>query len=130
MTPAGLFFLFPFLGEDGLHHIAWLGDVGEIDFWGDCLGTARRRSAARVARSTRSMLELGANLICFVFLDRTRVSLTLTQAEFREYVKNLATLDFQFAREIVNSNLAHPPLFRMCCPSPLVAHSYLMALAC
>jgi len=75
------------------------------------------------------MLEVRANLLSFMLLDRTRVSLALAQTEFREYVKNLTTLDFHFAREIVNSNLAHPPLFRMCCPSPLVAHSYLMALA-
>ena len=74
------------------------------------------------------MLEVRANLFCFVLVDRTRVSLALTHAEFREYVENLATLDFHLAREIVNSNLAHPPLFRMCCPKPLVAHSYPMAL--
>jgi len=74
------------------------------------------------------MLELRANLVSFMVFDRTRVCLTLTQTEFREYIKNLATLDFHLTREIVNSNLAHPPLFRMCCPKPLVAHSYLMAL--
>lgn len=74
------------------------------------------------------MLELRANLVSFVPFDRTRVCLAFAQTEFREDVKNLPALDFQLAREIVNSNLAHPPLFRMCCPKPLVAHSYLMAL--
>jgi hypothetical protein len=81
-----------------------------------------------MARCARSMLELRANLLSFMLVYRTRVCLTFTQTEFREYVKNLATLDFHLTREIVNSNLAHPPLFRMCCPKPLVAHSYLMAL--
>jgi hypothetical protein len=88
------------------------------------------------------MLEVPANLVGFMLLDRTRVSLALTQTEFREHIKNLSALDFQLAREIVNSNLAHPPLFRICCLKPLVAprsptadfcrwggHSYLMALA-
>ena len=74
------------------------------------------------------MLELPANLVSFVVFDRTRVRLAFAQTEFREHVKNLPALDFQLAREIVNSNLAHPPLFRLCCPKPLVAHSYPMAL--
>ena len=74
------------------------------------------------------MLEMRANLVCFVLLDRTRVCLAFTQTEFPEHIQNLTTLDFHLAREIVNSNLAHPPLFRMCCPKPFVAHSYLMAL--
>jgi len=74
------------------------------------------------------MLKMRANLVSFVPFDRTRMCLAFSQTEFREYVKNLPALDFHLAREIVNSNLAHPPLFRMCCPKPLVAHSYLMAL--
>jgi hypothetical protein len=76
------------------------------------------------------MLEMRAYLLGFVIFNRTRVSFALTHAKFREDIENLATLDFQLAREIVNSNLAHPPLFRLCCPKPLVAHSYLLALAC
>lgn len=118
MALACLGFLFLLLGQDGLHHIARLRDVGQVNLWCNCLRSARRRSAAGVARPTRSMLEVCANFVSFMFLDRTRMSLPLTHAEFREYIKNLATLDFHFAREIVNSNLAHPPLFRMCCPSP------------
>ena len=74
------------------------------------------------------MLELRAYLVSFVVFDRTRVCLSFAQTEFREHVKDLPTLDFHLAREIVNSNLAHPPLFRLCCPKPLVAHSYPMAL--
>ena len=128
VAPACLCFLFLLFGQNGLHHVAGLGDVGKIDFRRNCLGCARRR-AARVARRARSMLELPANLVGLVVLDRTRVGLALTQAEFPEHVKNLSALDFHLAREIVNSNLAHPPLFRMCYPKPLVAHSYLMALA-
>jgi hypothetical protein len=51
------------------------------------------------------------------------------KAKFRQYVKNLPALDFHLARKIVDSNLTHPPLFKLCFPRPLVAHSYLMAMA-
>jgi hypothetical protein len=70
-----------------------------------------------------------ANLLRLVFFQRTGVGFALGQAEFRQNVKNLPALDFHLAREIVDSNLTHPPLFRLCAPKPLVAHSYLMALA-
>jgi hypothetical protein len=80
--------------------------------------------------SLAAMLEVRADLVSLVILDRTGVGLPLSQAEFTEYVKNLTALDFHLTCEIVNSNLAHPPLFRMCYPLPLVAHSYLVALVC
>jgi hypothetical protein len=57
------------------------------------------------------------------------VGLARGQAELCQYIKNLPALDFHLAREIVNTNLTHPPLFKLCFPKPLVAHSYLMALA-
>jgi len=117
--------LFLLFGQNGLHHVPGLGNVGKIDFRSNRLGCARRRT---VTGGARSMLELRANLVSFVVFDRTRVCLAFTQTEFREHIEDLPALDFQLAREIVNSNLAHPPLFRMCCPKPLVAHSYLMAL--
>jgi hypothetical protein len=57
------------------------------------------------------------------------MGLAAGQAEFRQYVKNLPTLDFHLAREIVDTNLTHPPLFKISYPKHLVAHSYLVALA-
>ena len=39
---ASLCLLFLLFGQNGLHHVAWLGDVGKIDFRCDCLGCARR----------------------------------------------------------------------------------------
>ena len=44
-------------------------------------------------------------------LKLTGVGLACAQAEFRQYVKNLPALDFHLAREIVDTNLTHPPLF-------------------
>ena len=139
-APASLGFLFLLFGEDCLHHVAGLRHVREIDFWSNDLRNPR--STTGVACPC-SMLEMRAYLLGFVLFNRARVSLALTHAKFHENVENLATLDFQLAREIVNSNLAHPPLFRLCCPKPLVApgspttglrrwggHGYLLALAC
>src|ERR1035438_1845574 len=70
-----------------------------------------------------------ANLIGLVVFQRTGVGLAAGQADFRQYVKNLTALYFHLSREIVDTNLTHPPLFKLCFPWPLVAHSYLMPMA-
>ena len=41
MALARFCLLFLFFGQNGLHHVAGLGDVGEIDFWCNRLGRAR-----------------------------------------------------------------------------------------
>jgi hypothetical protein len=41
------------------------------------------------------------------------VGLAGSQAEFRQNIENLPALDFHLAREIVNTNLTHPPLFKV-----------------
>jgi hypothetical protein len=81
-----------------------------------------------VGRRFAATLKVRANSAGLILLNGAGMGFSLAQAELSQYIKNLPTLDFQLAREIVNSNLAHPPLFRMCCPKPLVAHSYPMAL--
>ena len=88
----------------------------QINLWGNALRRTRRDCAG--VAPLAPVLELRANLVSLVVFDRTGVSLALTQAEFPEHVKNLTALDFHLPREIVNSNLAHPPLFRMCYPKP------------
>jgi hypothetical protein len=62
------------------------------------------------------MLELCANLFGFMLFNGAGVRLASSQAELSQNVKNLAALDFQLSREIVDSNLTHPPLFRYCYP--------------
>jgi hypothetical protein len=118
MRVPGFFLFFLFLGQDGLQHIAWLRDMREIDFRRYPLWRARRRCAC-MARGARSSLKLSANLIRLVPLQRTGVRLAGAQAEFRQNVKNLPALDFHLAREIVDPNLTHPPLFRICSPIAL-----------
>jgi hypothetical protein len=127
MTVARHCFIFLFLGQDGLQNIARLGDMGEINLGRYALGSTRLLSC--LAGGTRSAVKVGAHLVCLIVLQRTGVGLAGAQAELRQYVENLPALDFHLARKIVNSNLTHPPLFDFCCPRPLVAHSYLVALA-
>src|ERR1043165_7042781 len=52
--------------------------------------------------------EVLAHTIRFIDFDRTGVRLLFGDADFRQDLKNLATLDFQLARQIIDSNL-HPP---------------------
>jgi hypothetical protein len=67
----------------------------------------------------RAMLEVRTHFGRFLFLERTGMRFTRAQAQLRQYVENLAALDFQLSRQIVDSNLAHPPLFRFCYPKPV-----------
>lgn len=39
------------------------------------------------------------------------MGLALGQTQTSQSIENLFTLDFQLTRQIVNSNLTHPPLF-------------------
>jgi hypothetical protein len=117
MAAASLGFLFLLFGQNRLHHVAGLGDVGEINLGCDGLGGARRSTAAVGTRS-RSALEVRANLLCLMILNGTGVGLAFRQAELCQHVKDLTALDFHLSREIVDSNLTHPPLFRICYQSP------------
>jgi hypothetical protein len=100
--------------------------MGEIDFGGNGLRSAR----GRVTRCAGAIVELRPYLFGLILIERAGVGLACADAELCQYLKNLAALDFQLSREIVDSNLTHPPLFKKSCPKPLVAHSYLMAMAC
>jgi hypothetical protein len=109
---ASLFLFFFFLGKNGFEYVAGLGDMREVNFWSDCLGSARGCSACVAARA-HSTLKMGAHLLRLVRLQRTGVGFACAQAEFRQNVKNLPALDFHLACEIVDTNLTHPPLFRI-----------------
>jgi hypothetical protein len=113
-----LLLFFKLAGQNGLRRVAGLGDTREIGLGLNALRGTRRCGAALAARP-RGALILRANLICLEILQRTGVGLAAGQAELRQYVKNLPTLDFHLACEIVDSNLTHPPLFKMCRQKPL-----------
>jgi hypothetical protein len=121
-------FLLLLLGQNGLQHVAGLRDMRQINLGCHDLRGARCLRAC-LARGARSLHKMGAHLIGLIVLQGTGVSLAGGQAKFCKHVKNLLALDLQLARENIDSNLTHQPLFELCYPKPLVAHGYLMALA-
>jgi hypothetical protein len=58
---------------------------------------------------------MGANLLRLVVFKRTGMRLLFGDAHLGQHIENCFTFDFQLSGQIVNSNLAHPPL----CPSGL-----------
>ncbi len=111
---ARLFFFFLLFGQDGLHHVAGLGDVRQIDLGDDgWLAVARRRSAG-MRGMARFLDKMRTHLFCFLRLQRAGVRLASSHAKFRKNVENRARLNFQLFREIVDTNLTHPPLFNSC----------------
>ena len=76
------------------------------------------------------VLKMRTHLYRFKFFQRAGVGLSFGQAEFRQYVQNPATLDFHLAREIVDTNLTHPPLFKMCFPKPVSCSWLLRGIGC
>jgi hypothetical protein len=121
-------FLLLLLGQNGLQHVAGLGDMRQINLGSNDLRGARCLRAC-LARGARSMHKMGAHLVGLIVLQGTGVSFAGGQAKFCKHVKNLLALDLQLARENIDSNLTHQPLFGLCYPTPLVTHSYPMALA-
>jgi hypothetical protein len=49
------------------------------------------------------------NFFSFMFFNRAGVGLFLGDTYDRQHVENRFALDFQFPRQIVDSNLTHPP---------------------
>jgi len=56
-----------------------------------------------------------AHFFCFMVFKRTGMRLLFGDANFGQRIENRFAFNFQFSSQIVNSNLAHPPL----CPSGL-----------
>jgi hypothetical protein len=90
--------------EDGLEGIAGLGDLGEIELR-LAVDLLPGRGAAFAA-----VLEVFSDLFGLVGFDGTGVGLS-RHADCFERVQNWPALYFQFPRQIVNSNFAHPSLF-------------------
>jgi hypothetical protein len=110
------------LGLNRPEHVAGLGDMGEVDFGHNALRGAG--SCRACAAGPGSALEMLAHLLGFESFQRTGVRLAAIQVQFRQNLKNPFALDFHLAREIVDTNLTHPPLFKMCYPKP-VSRSWL-----
>ena len=112
-----LFFLFLLLGQNGLHHIAGLGDVRQVDFGNDGGRAVTVRRTCGMRSRSRFLRKMRTNPIRLVAFERTGVRFARRNTELRKNVENRARLYFQFFREIVDTNLAHPPLFNSVPPN-------------
>jgi hypothetical protein len=90
-------------------HIAWAGDVRQVDLGLDFFFAAQRTCGAsrRRLRFGRAA-DVGPYLLCFVLFQRTGVRLFLGHSDERQRVEYGLAFDFQFPGEIVDSNLTHP----------------------
>jgi hypothetical protein len=110
VAPACGFLVGLFLGQDRLGYVAGLVHMRQINFGLNALRGAERSG---VCRGAHAFAKMRADLFSLMLFNRARVSLALAQPQFRQDIKNLPALDFHLACEIVDSNLAHPPLFRI-----------------
>jgi hypothetical protein len=55
-------------------------------------------------------LQIGAHTLGFIAFERTGVGLLFGYANHGQSIQDLPALDFQFARQIIDSNFTHPPL--------------------
>jgi hypothetical protein len=73
------------------------------------------------------MRKVRTHLHRLVQFKRAGVSFARNDAQFRKNVENRARLYFKLFREIVNTNLAHPPLFESCAAQPSLTPERLVA---
>ena len=116
------------LGQDGLQHVAGLGDMREINLGCNGLGRARRRSAG-LARRLGSTLKMRANPLGLMFFQRTGVGLAAARPSSASTSRICRLLtSISRARSLIRTLLIR--LFSKCATQRrLVAHSYLMAMA-
>ncbi len=69
-----------------------------------------RGTILRLRVPAASPLQIDAYTLSFIALERTRMGLLFGYANCRQSVQDLPALDFQFARQIIDSNFTHPPL--------------------
>jgi len=99
--------------SDGIEHIARLGDVRKVDLGLDyffAFGTVR---LGRLGRSRRfpTWTKMSPDFRCLVLLQRTGMRLLLGDPQLGKDIGDRLAFDFQLSRQIVDSNLIHPPLF-------------------
>jgi hypothetical protein len=108
-----------------IQYIAWLGDVGKIIFGLERLVCLRTAGPGRFARSVTvvTRVEMRSYFVSFEILERTGMRFFLGDPQPRQRIGDRLAFDFQLSRQIVDSNLTHPPLFSS--PSFPPTRSYL-----
>jgi len=101
------------LFADGIQNIARLRDMRKVDLGLDDVFSLRTACSGVLGRGMRwpTGAEMSPDLIRLVVLQRTGMCLLLGDPQFRKYVGDRLALDFQLSRQIVDSNLTHPPSF-------------------
>jgi hypothetical protein len=111
-------FLFVLLGLNCLQSITGFRNMREIELRDNLIcGMTSGRGCASMLGLMALLNQPLAHFICFIPLERAGVCFAPSDAEFRKNVENRARLDFKLFREIVDSNLAHPPLFASLLPT-------------
>jgi hypothetical protein len=97
-----------FLSES-LQYIAGTGNVGEVDLGLDAVAlTSGGFGTGAVALAL--LLEMGTDFFRFVAFEGAGVRFLGGDAGHYQSIQDRLAFDFQLSRQIVNSNLAHPPL--------------------
>ena len=97
---------FLFTSQNFAHRIAGLGNLRPVNL--GLLSVAGR--ALPIGSASAAALQIDAHTFGFVALKRTRVGLLFGYANCRQSIQDFPALDFQFARQIIDSNFTHPPL--------------------
>jgi hypothetical protein len=118
MAPTRCHFLFLLLGQDRFHHIPRLGDVRQVNLRLNRLLRPGGLALAVGRCLARSMTKMSAHPVRFIAFERTGMRLRFGHADFGKDIENRPRLHFQFACEIVDSYLAHPPLFDVATKCP------------
>lgn len=96
---------------DGIQNIARPGNIGEVDLSLDLVRAAGARRLRGSLRFSGGLAKVGAHFLRFVLFNRTGMRLLLGDPDQFKNIEKSFAFDFQFPRQIVDSNLAHPPLF-------------------
>jgi hypothetical protein len=84
--------------------------MGEVDLGLDFIGVgASRPGGSAGGLRCAAGAEAGTDFVRFMVFERTGMALLLSDSNFRKYIENRFTFDFQLPCQIVDSNLAHPP---------------------
>jgi hypothetical protein len=83
--------------------------VGKVNLGLDFVAAGCPRSLARSGVRAGGM-EMHAHLLRFVVLQGTGVGLLLSDTYFFQHIENGFAFDFKLPSQVVDSNLAHPPL--------------------
>ncbi len=96
--------------DDGFKYVAGPRNLGQINF-GFYFITRRAGWARRFCgrRRVRPRAKMRSHFSRFILFERAGMRFLLGDANFLKHIENSFALNFKLSRQIVDSNLAHPP---------------------